>query len=286
MILVFLFGLTSFSIMISSSIHVATNGHYLVLYFFWPSSTLFMCVFCACSSINGHSGCFHVSAIGNSAAVDMYLFWIIGFFLDICPGAELLDHMAALFLNFLRKLHIVFHSGCTSFHFYQQYRRVLFSTPSPEHLLFVDFLMVAILTSVRWYLIVVLISFSLIAMLSIFPCACWPSICMSSLEKCLFSPSAHFSFGLLYKLYILEIKPLSVTSLANIFSHSVGCLFILFMVSFAVQKPIRLIRSHLFVFAFISISLGDWPKKTLAQFMSENVACVPVIWCHVLCLSL
>ena len=51
-------------------------------------------------------------------------------------------------------------------------------------------------------------------------------------------------------LYILEINPLSITLFANIFSHSVGCLFILFMVSFAVQKLLSLIRSHLFVFVF------------------------------------
>ena len=55
-------------------------------------------------------------------------------------------------------------------------------------------------------------------------------------------------------LYVLEIKPLSVASFANIFSHSVGCLFVLFMVSFAVQKLVRLIRSHLFIFAFISVA--------------------------------
>ena len=72
-------------------------------------------------------------------------------------------------------------------------------------------------------------------------------------------------------LYILEIKPLLVTSFANIFSRSIDCLFILFVVSFAVQKLVSLIRSHLFSFAFISVALGDWPKKTLVRFMSENV---------------
>ena len=57
-------------------------------------------------------------------------------------------------------------------------------------------------------------------------------------------------------LYILEVNALSVASFANIFSHSEGCLFVLFMVSFAVQKLLSFIRSHLFIFGFISISLG------------------------------
>ena len=56
-------------------------------------------------------------------------------------------------------------------------------------------------------------------------------------------------------LYILEIKPLLVSSFANIFSQSIGCLFVLFMLS-AVQKLVNLIRSHLFIFAVISIALG------------------------------
>ena len=64
-------------------------------------------------------------------------------------------------------------------------------------------------------------------------------------------------------LYILDINPLSVTSLANIFSHSEGCLFILFMVSFAVQKLLSLIRSHLFIFVFIFVILGGGPEKIL-----------------------
>jgi len=57
-------------------------------------------------------------------------------------------------------------------------------------------------------------------------------------------------------LYILEINPLSVVSFVIIFSYSEGCLFTLFIVSFAVQKLLNLIRSQLFTFAFISITLG------------------------------
>ena len=73
-------------------------------------------------------------------------------------------------------------------------------------------------------------------------------------------------------LYILEINSLSVTSFANIFSEPIGCLFVcLFIVSFAVQKLLSLVRYHLFIFLFISITLGDRSKKILLQFMSKSV---------------
>ena len=63
-------------------------------------------------------------------------------------------------------------------------------------------------------------------------------------------------------LYILEINSLSVVSSANIFSHSEGCVFVLFMVSFAVQKLLSLIKSHLFIFVFISFTLGGGSKRS------------------------
>ena len=97
---------------------------------------------------------------------------------------------------------------------------------------------------------------------------CLLAICMSSLEKCLFSPLAYFFFFLTGSLiflelscrsclYIFEINSLSVASFGIIFSHSEGCLFTLLIVSFVVEKLLSLIRSYLFIFAFISIILAS-----------------------------
>ena len=92
---------------------------------------------------------------------------------------------------------------------------------------------------------------------------CLLALCMSSLEKSLFSSLARLLIGSFIflelscrsYLYIFEINSLLVASFAIIFSHGEGCLFTLLIVFFVVQKLLSLIRSHLFIFAFISITL-------------------------------
>ena len=103
------------------------------------------------SSVDGHLGCFHDLAIGNSAAMNsgVHVPFSIMIFSGYMPCSRIVGSGGGFIPNFLRNVHTIISSSCISFHSHQQCKRVLFSPYSFQHILFVDFLMMAILTSVR-----------------------------------------------------------------------------------------------------------------------------------------
>ena len=184
--------------------------------------------------------------------------------------------MVVMFLVFLRNLHAVFH-------------RVPFPLHLHQHLSFAFFLLLAVLIGVRWYLIVVLFCISLIISYVEQLPICLLAICLFSLEKCLSRSSGHFSIRLFVFLILSHMSSLYIynifISFTNTFTHSAGYLFVLSMVSFAVQKLFCLIRFCL----FISFALRDRSKKYCYD-LCQGVLCLyfllGVLWIPVLHLDL
>jgi hypothetical protein len=171
------------------------------------------------------------------------------------PGSGIATSLGRTIGNFLRNCQIDFHSGCTSLHFHQQWRSVPLAPYPHQHVQLLEFLFLAILMDVRWNLRVVFICISLMTKNIERFFKYFSAIRGSSVENSLFSSVPHFKIGLfgllmsnfLSSLYTMDIRPLLDIRLVKNFFYSVGCCFVLFIVSFVLQKLFSFMTSNLLI---------------------------------------